>query len=209
MSLAGEVERFKMWASTIPVYESSTEWECDYPKWPALYSAVFDILNTSYVHWSEKVIKDILYAVARDNECNIIIEKIGDNKALLLFLAQYARNSEEKDAKWQFAEALGELPEDCREMAEVSLLILVKDQDEYVSRRALIALGRINSSQAEVFAERAWNSGLEYQKIASLSVFNEMSSPRLTQFLDMAAQDESTYVRKKADEIRHSLLSKV
>ncbi len=209
MSIAKEVERFKLWASTVPAHRRSAEWECDYPNWNELKRTIFDFMETGYSQWSKKDIDDIMYAIARDNECNLLIEKLSADKPLLLFLATKAINSEEKDAKWQFAEALGELPVDYKNNAEELLLIFVNDQDEYVSRRALIALGRIKSSHAGALAERAWNSGLEYQKIAALWVFKEISFPRLAHFLDMAAQDESTHVTKNADEIRHSLFSKV
>ncbi len=168
---------------------------------------MFDFLDTNYSHWSKNDIDNIIYAIARDNECNLIIEKVSENKPLLLYLCNHVLGSNENDAKWQFAEALSWLPDHSTHRAEELLLVLVDDHDEYVSRRALLALGKIKSARAEALAERAWGSGLEYQKISALWVLRDLSSQKLTNFLDMAVQDGSAHVKSNADEIRRLLLA--
>ena len=53
MSLAQEIERYKSWASTYALHQSSGDWEQDYEEWPALYRVMFDFLDTNYSHWSK------------------------------------------------------------------------------------------------------------------------------------------------------------
>ncbi len=189
MSLSREVSRYKAWAEEYFNPKRSAEWECDYPEWESLYASVGEVIKTSRSNWSSQQVEDLLYAIARDNEAERIIEEVAEDPAALLSLARAAVASSEHDAKWQFAAALGEIPGDGRKAAEALLLILVEDRDEYVSRRSLLALGRLKSAQAEALAERAWNSGNEYQRAAALAVLKDLDSAKLERYLDLARQE--------------------
>ncbi len=152
--------------------------------------------------WAEATADDLLYALARDNEAEFIADELEHRPEILMGLAARGATSVEVDAKWQIAAKLGELNGQKLPEAEVFLTQLVQDADEYVSRRALLALGKLKSETTEIFAERAWQTGLEYQRIAALWALKEVASPKLSSYLLEAEKDGREYVVRNAEEIR-------
>lgn len=82
------------------------------------------------------------------------------------------------------------------------LIHFAYDADEYVSRRALIALGKLKSERTEQLAERAWQTGHEYQRIAALWALKDVGSSKLGDYLLQAEEDGREYVVRNAIEIR-------
>ncbi len=78
----------------------------------------------------------------------------------LLALAKVGLQSAEQDARWQLADALGSSQGAHEEEVLPILEAYAADHDEYVSRRALLALGRRRSPIAEALAQRAWGRGM-------------------------------------------------
>ena len=182
-----EVTKFREWISSVEYLNSETlnaEDGCIYSEWWQLFEIILTFLTTSINdHWTDREVDDILYVMSWDNECEDLADEIEENPDVLIKLANLALNSLEDDAKWQLADRLGNLS---NEPAESLLLKFVKDEDEYVRRRALIALGRMNSPQAEALAEKSWETGEEYQRIAALWVLKDISSNKLTAYLQKA-----------------------
>lgn len=203
-SLTHEVKRFRLWADTLRGHHG--EWEFDYPDWDTFYRAVFDFLKTKHDQWSKDDVSNILFALARDNEGENILDQIRENPPLLLFLAGHVLGSEQSEAKWQIAAALGDIPETFRAETEKLLVTLADDKDEYVSRRSILALGKIKSEYAEALAERAWKSEHEYQRIAALWVLKDVSSTKLVNYLALAIKDGRQHLKKNAEEISQALL---
>lgn len=183
-----ETDRFRAWAASIPAESRSGEWECDYGDWDALREAVVEFLKSPTADWRKDDINDALYAIARDNESELLAEEVANDADVLLELAGYALETDETEAKWQLAAQLGTLSSRTQE-AEALLLRFVDDADEYTSRRALLALAELKSPQAEALAERAWNTGLEHERIAALSVLKDLGSDKLAQYVEMALSD--------------------
>lgn len=199
-ALEQEVTRFRSWAETYDRPRCG-EWECDYPNWGDLYNVVTAYLSHSKVEeWDECVSGLLLYAIARDNEDEYIAGQLSKTPEKLYALTQAALRSGEKDAKWQLAEQLAHYPG--REETESLLLALVRDADEYVRRRALMALGKIKSSQVETLAGEAWNSGNEYQRMAVLDALHSVESKKLALYLDLAQVDGRNYLMAFANRIR-------
>lgn len=202
MSLRNEVEKFRRWASAYPVQERSGEWEDDYPDWSAFHEAAITFLaSSSPDKWVDEDVSDLLYAIARDNEVEYLAQEVSKNVDTLLKLSELAIGSPERDAKWQLAAQLGDLSSRIQE-AESLLLKLVDDQDEYVSRRALLSLGLLKSSKAEELAERAWKTGDEYQRIAALWVLRDVASSKLPAYIEEAVRDGRQYLVHNADEVQ-------
>lgn len=202
MSLRNEVNKFRVWALGYPAQERSGEWECDYPGWSALHAeTLLFIAATPFANWSTEEINDVLYAVARDNEIEYLAKVIAKSPDLLLALSKASIDSSEPDAKWQLAVQLGQQPPSV-EAAEKLLLKLVNDEDEYVSRRALLSLGAIQSSSAVSLAKRAWTTGHEYQRIAALWVIKDCAPEMLQEYVDKAHQDGRHYVIQNAREVQ-------
>lgn len=158
------------------------------------------ISDSEVEEWDESVAGLLLYTIARDNEIEHIAGQLREIPEKLHALAQAAVRSGEKDAKWQLAEQLSHCPG--REGTESLLLALTADADEYVRRRALMALGRIKSDQVETLVGRAWNSGNEYQRMAVLDALHNLQSEKLALYLDMAQADDRQYLTAFADRIR-------
>jgi hypothetical protein len=203
MPLRNEVKKFKNWASAYPVQERSGEWEDDYPYWSGLHEAAIAFLASSPDEWDEEDIGDLLYAIARDNEIEYLAREVAKSIDTLLKLSELAIGSPERDAKWQLAAQLGDLSSRKQE-AEVLLLKLVDDQDEYVSRRALLSLGSLKSSKAEELAERAWKTGDEYQRIAALSVLKDVASSKLPAYIEEALIDGRQYLVHNANKVQEA-----
>ena len=202
MSLRNEVEKFKNWASVYSVQKVSGEWEDDYPDWSTFYeAAIIFLVSSSPAKWVDEDVTDLLYAIARDNEVEYLAQEVAKNNENLLKLSEFAIGSPERDAKWQLAAQLGGISSRKQE-AEALLLQFVDDQDEYVSRRALLSLGLLKSSKAEVLAERAWKTGNEYQRIAALWVLKDVASSKLSAYIAEAVIDGRQYLVKNADEVK-------
>jgi HEAT repeat protein len=205
MTLHQEVEKFKAWATTnYPGEKRYGEWEDDYPAWDALYKATLEFLaSSSQTEWDDMDVNDLLYVVARDNEPENLADEVAKEPDRLLRLAGLALTSPETDARWQLATRLGALSDRVQE-AEALLLRFVDDKDEYVSRRALLALCDLKSPRAEALAERAWSTGDEYQRLAALSVLEEISSDKLPLYIQRAMEDGREYIVRKAQLIQQA-----
>ncbi|MFC4217202.1 HEAT repeat domain-containing protein [Pseudophaeobacter arcticus] len=199
MEFQHEIKRFKDWASR-SLHETA-EWELQYPDWPRFEVSFFAFLNeTDSTNWDRQTWDDVLYAVARDNECENFIDKISEDVPVLVSLAQKAVKSDETQAKWQIAEYLGCVAE--LEVAEPLLLSFVKDSDEYVRRRALNALSVIGSQETEKLAVLAWESGQLYQRIGALHALSNIGSSQLVHFLKLAEQDGRHHLMTNVSKLR-------
>lgn len=200
-SFHAEVEKFRAWASSYQIEQRSGEWECDYEEWPALNRSFIAYLNShSPQDANDHAISDLIYAVARDNEMEDMVSELAKRPEWFVFLLPFVLECDEPDARWQFAVTLGTriLP---FADAEGALMKLVADQNEYVSRMALQALGRIGSPHTEHLCERAWDTDHEYQRVMALWVLKEIDSPNLDSYLALAKKDGRKYVVSNAIEI--------
>ncbi len=201
-TLQDEVAHFQSWAATYPTDERSGEWECDYDDWPRLYDAFIDfVATTTCQQWSTATTDMLLYVIARDNETGQLIREVGRKPENLSCLAERAAESAEPDAKWQMAVELSHI-----ELPPVwvgSLLLrFAHDANEYVRRRALIALADIKSPFVADLIEPAWNTGLEYQRMAVLKALSIIGSPELDSYLARVETDGRQNVVHYAEGIR-------
>ncbi|MBU9580602.1 HEAT repeat domain-containing protein [Ralstonia mannitolilytica] len=193
-ALHEEVEKYKAWAAS----HMPPQRGCDYDQWQSLWGAAIAVLESVPPdEWSERCRADLIFAIARDDEVEWISDQLGGKPGALLALAGLAIDSSEPDAKWQIAAQLGTLSTH-KDKAEEMLLRLVDDTDEYVSRRALLALGALKSQHAEHLAERAWLTGHEYQRIAALWVLRDVAPSKLPKYLRSADEDGRKFVVENA-----------
>jgi HEAT repeats len=195
--LREEIQRFRVWADSQPVETRSGEWEMDYDDWGRLYRAVESTLKTSSSEWDAEIRGWLIYAIARDNEVEILAGRLAELQ--IYDLIPDLLKSDEWHAKWQLAKQLGKhsfTPE-----CETALVALAHDADEYVRRRALMVLAEHNSDHTERLALAAWDSGDEYQRMASLYSLNMIHSPALPKYLELAQEDGRAYLLNQAAEI--------
>jgi len=181
------------------------EWETNYPNWHLLTTLFSHLVETTEcTSWSQKTINNLLYLIARDNECEQLVDKLSETPLNFIFLAKEGLQYPDSNARWQLAHYLSELPETCLETGEL-IYNYFKDDDEYVRRRALLALGLINSKYSEQSALESWEINLEYQKIAALEVLYQIKSTYLEPYLQLALIDKHKFVRANAERIIEEL----
>jgi hypothetical protein len=106
--------------------------------------------------------------------------------------------------KWQLAVQLNRLTD--KHLAITLLDTLVKDEEEYVNRRALMALAELQSDRVEGYAEEFWNRNKygyidEYQKMAVLYALKTINSKLLDSYIRKAREDGREYLVNSANEI--------
>jgi hypothetical protein len=205
--LINQVQRFKYWASDYLPGERYGEWECDYPDWVHLYKAVLEFIAThpSISEWSTEHLHLILYALARDNECQYIAEQLGeDYPEIVIQLTTRAIKLGEPDAKWQLAQQLGKLQLDKAKIENI-LVDLAHDSDEYVRRQALISLAKIKSELTENLALKSWHQpheNQEWSRMAVLWCLNEVNSSHFEALRLEAEVDSRPYLSEYAKNAR-------
>jgi hypothetical protein len=193
---------FVAWAGGYPVDCRSGEWEVEYERWPEIATAFATYLEKfTPDQWDEEVIDLLIFILARDNEGEILKQELVNRPDHLLALAKASITSTERDARWQLADALGDSRFDSGN-AEQLLELFLSDEDEYVRRRALLAMGRRHSPGAEIHAVRAWDTGEEYQRLAALGVLAEINSSLLMRYLTLAEEDGREYLTNYAKNLR-------
>lgn len=141
--LAQQVAKFRHWAESSGFHPGSGgEWECDYPDWQQLYAAVEYLLESTR---DRILLPDelelLLYALARDNEDERILETLEQFPGTALQVAHAALGYPDADARWQSAVLLGRIS---TPKAASLLQCFVSDEAEYVRRRAGFALQELN-----------------------------------------------------------------
>jgi HEAT repeat protein len=136
-----QCEALRTWAGVLPAGQG--EWEMDYPGWDELYSATRDLLSNSPSSLPAPVTSSLLYVLARDNEAEHVKELLEAVPEVLVALAANAADAE-RDARWQLADALKTV----NTQHSMDLLKgLSTDGDEYVRRRALLAMATLDAER--------------------------------------------------------------
>jgi HEAT repeat protein len=195
---SNEIAKFKDWAP--PEKHRSGEWECDYGHWNELYAAAISVIN---LHTdgdiTSELADELLYVIARDNECEHLRHCLLDAPLLLSKLAQLAVPSIESHAKWQIATAVAEVHLD---NAADLIRPFLTDDDEYVRRRSLMAIAPISPAEAEQIAISNLSDENEYTRIAALHALHLANSLQLRNWLGRLEKDPSEHVRHNVKRLR-------
>ena len=190
--------------------EIGGEWEVDYPYWNDIYSAFGHVLTQMDAETADSVLLDeMVYLIARDNEAEGFIQETTSHPQWFERLCRRAAASNESEAKWQFAAYLSECP--CSQEVKDMILDFAKDPNEYVSRRALLAMPALRPDCVEQFAPLFWERNCyslelqEYQRIAVLVSLDAIHSGLLPQYLEQAKQDGRRYLLEHAERIEGGL----
>ena len=190
--------------------ELGGEWEVDYPYWNDTYSAFCHVLTQMDAETADSVLLDeMVYLIARDNEAEGFIQETTSHPQWFERLCRRAAASNESEAKWQFAAYLPECP--CSQEVKDMILDFAKDTNEYVSRRALLAMPALRPDCVEQFAPLFWERNCyslelqEYQRIAVLVSLDAIHSDLLPQYLERAKQDGRSYLLEHAKRIEGGL----
>lgn len=102
------------------------------------------------------------------------------------------------ETRWQIAEFI-RLKKDV--VLDDYLRVLLEDQDQYVQRRALLAMAERTPSSA---AECAWKRITDddfMMRLVSLRILDELSSSRLIEALELLSGDPPPLVRQEVESI--------
>ena len=155
------------------------------------------------------LLDEMVYLIARDNEAEGVIQETTSHPQWFECLCRRAAASNESEAKWQFAAYLSECP--CSQEVKDMILDFAKDPNEYVSRRALLAMPALRPDCVEQFAPLFWERNCyspelqEYQRIAVLVSLDAIHSDLLPQYLERAKQDGRSYLLEHAKRIEGGL----
>jgi HEAT repeat protein len=138
-----EVEGFRSWVARGAPDElglgHGAEWESNYPNWDQLWSAAREAIE-DYGKLNGRDVDDLLFALGRDNEDEVIAEMLSTAPGALKKILSRALASPDSQVRWQIASIL---PVALGKEAQSALRKLAVDDDEYVRRRALAALAEM------------------------------------------------------------------
>ncbi len=182
------------------------EWETDYTDWNRINTIFSKFLEEHTASdATEELLNEMIYIIARDNECEWLINEVTKHPDWFDVLCRYCIHTNENEAKWQFAAHISNCS--CSRETKDLILEFVTDKNEYVSRRALLALPAIRPDKVEYYAHQFWYRDSydikmqEYQKMAVLTVLNEIKSPLLSYYLQSAKKDGRKYLMQCAEKI--------
>src|SRR6266545_7860825 len=143
-ALAREIAKFRRWADAAGSHPGcSGEWECGYPAFQELYAAVATFLESAADRaLGRDELELLLYALARDNEDEHILETMERYPRVAMQAAETALSHPDTDARWQAAVLLGRIG---TPQATSLLRRFLGDDAEYVRRRAGFALQELES----------------------------------------------------------------
>ena len=212
-SLHKSVCNFKNWAQeNYPEWTEENdngEWEVGSYEFVEMCINIFEIIeNTQCCEATKQMIDDILFGIARDNECNIIVNALLHYTEWYSVLCRQCLKTNYINAKWQFAETL--IDYKGNDNLQETIFEFLEAGDEYTERLALMSLAYIYPDKAEEYAIDFWNRNKfendEYQKITVLHVLYIIQSSKLEQYLNLAEQSKYKWLKENAREIRSKIL---
>lgn len=163
------------------------------------------INNISTTQATEALIDDLLYSIARDNECSSLMADTLNRSEWFSLLCKSCLQTKYTNAKWQFAEHLHKYV-DRNEIRDL-IFSFLETGDEYTERMALQSLSEIYPEHIERYAVSFWDrkkyDADEYQKIMVLCVLDKVKSPLLEQYLSLADKSKYKYLKENAAKIRN------
>jgi hypothetical protein len=205
-----ELDEFWIWQEFTPQeYASGVKYlKCEefyYPHWANLM--LFADRSIKLIKDGERspvLINLLLEIMAIDNEDEIVMEhceQLLDTEAIK-FLCQVALDFPMHETRWQIAELLGRSNSDnCKKF----LLLLIKDENKYVQRRALISLSRIYPEKAEEISIEKLTDSDDYLRLVSLRILRELKSKHLIRAIKILENDNFEYVHKEIEAVKEDI----
>ena len=201
-----EIDKFDLWAQShfgVPQKDLRGEWECNYDYWDDIYKSFEIFIRASDPGKLTSIQKDrLLYIIARDNESEYLSNILESD--FLIILAEHSLYNGSTDDKWQLATQLYKLTNKTKALNLLEKF--VNDEDEYVSRRSLIELAKLQSDKVEFYVKKFWFKEKyadmeEYQKIAALHSLKIINSNLLDHYIELAMHSGQKYLIDNANQI--------
>ncbi|CAA0106467.1 Uncharacterised protein [Halioglobus japonicus] len=169
--------------------------EYEYPGSDSIYKAVDGIIDSG----DSFEMDDLLFLLAFDNEDEIVLEKIEEEPSLAWNLSEAGLTHKCADARWQIGVLLGRLG---GERAIEYLSRLCRDSDEYVRRRALLALRDHDRKITEKVAIDWLVSEHEYSRMVALDTLVYIESDYSSAAIEKLRDDQSEVVQTRLEKLR-------
>ena len=200
------VEKFKKYQKRYYPYiteeNDNGEWEIGIKLWDEMNSAYLTVIEIYEADCAVKSLTDdMLYVIARDSECSHLLCETLNYAKWFELLCRRSIETGYYNAKWQFAEKLGNYKEES-DVTEL-LFSFIESGDEYTERMALQSLCVHFPERVEQYAIKFWNRKIynedEYQKIMALYALHEIKSPLLKEYIAKSYQMDYIYLKEWAD----------
>lgn len=206
-----ELDEFWSWAETTrEAYEQnsssfSIEDVCLYPEWDKILHLTGGLIAELATNPdSEAKIEAVLLVMALNNEDQDILDRCeeGLRGEAAWQVIQRGAVFHAYETRWQIAEWIRR--SDQAEWNGV-LETLLKDDDNYVQRRALLAMAEKLPSLADEYALEKIKDEDWMLRLVSLRILSEHDSPDLNEALDFLSEDPEPLIRREVEEIRSLL----
>lgn len=206
MNLREELDKFWDWAGVNideyalginPKKELPVEWESHYPNWDRLQKSFWLEINEYKNDFMQKRENNILEFLGIDNESglalDVLIEEMDEKEQDRLIKA--GCQFKMPQTRWQIAEFLKE--SNVSNGRELLAKMIIKDEDKYVQRRALLSLSYIDPDLAKKYAYLKIQDEDEYLRLVSLRLLKELKSEKLQAAITILQDDSSPLIKEE------------
>jgi HEAT repeat protein len=117
-----------------------------------------------------------LEAMAIDNECEIVLDLIENNKEITNIIVKKGYAYCQPETRWQVAELIRRIGgEDSK---NILIDMITNDKDKYVQRRALLSLNEISEEDGKKYASTKLDDDDDILKKVSLRILEGKTSLR-------------------------------
>ena len=194
MNLPELAHDWEQWSATADT--SWSGWQTLYPRWSTnVIPAITQTLSEPIGHADGEA---ILFFLGLDNEAENILDMLSDSPKYSERVAVEALDHRDWEVRWQIAVVLGQIATDG---ALNALVRMLADEEEYVRRRALLAVRDHRPEMAEETAISWLNSEHEYSRMVALDTLAQLASGSLDTALDVLKTDASHVVQQRRAKI--------
>ena len=190
MNLPELVQDWERWSATAD--KPRDGWETLYPRWSnEVVLAITEALSEPITNSDAEA---ILFFLGRDNECENVLDMLSEKPKHSERIAIEAIDHPDQEVRWQIAVVLGQIATGGTLDA---LSRMLADPDEYVRRRALLAVRDHRPQVAEETALSWLNSGHEYSRMVALDTLAKVKSKNLLDAIQVLEDDPSSVVQQR------------
>lgn len=188
--LARLVSNFEDWCENAS--RSSDGWQSNFPKLDQLLSAARrELSSPELAPHSASLIVGLFSPLDEDEQ---VLELVCEKPRHIATLARVALHLDDRSALWQLAVAAGKIGDQaCLQL----LRALVHHDDEYVRRRALLALRELDGGFSEEIAKEWLRHPHEYTRMVALDTLATLKSAYFLRAMGTLKDDPSEVVRNR------------
>lgn len=211
--LSDHVDEFKKWIAENFTPDQITEGHFDdagYPKWDKIEDLLEQIFKEiEFNNVNSTHIDKIIYMIARNWDLGSILNwltkdnnlsQLGMTEEQFLIIAKLGISSE-WDARYQIASLLSRVSPINKEKAIDLALKYYNDESEFVRRKALVSLYKLNYFNIYKLIEKSWLNNEEYERMVCLYLMKEVNTAKYNDYLNESLIDDRSDLRAHAESL--------